>query len=75
MLAAFAEVLEEVATPRRSSDAEVEEDQEETDARLGRQVRRVLAAHGGADALREKYRSVSTYHEDNYRPLLWDIHR
>ena len=81
MLAAFAEVLEEAATSEAfsevgtSSDAETEEEQEETDARLGRQVRRVLSAHSGADALREKYRSVSTYHEGNYRPLLWDVHR
>ena len=78
MLAAFAEVLEEAAAPEASEagrSSDTAEDQEETDARLGRRVRRVLAARGGADALWEKYQSVSTYHEGNYRPLLWDIHR
>ena len=67
MLAAFAEVLGEATSP--------DADGEDADAQLGRQVRRVLTAYGGAEALHEKYRTVATYHEGNYRPLLWDTHR
>ena len=67
MLAAFADVLGE--TDGRPESPAV------PDAVLGRRVRRVLAAYGGAEELREKYRTVALYHSGNYLPLLWDAHR
>lgn len=65
MLAAFADILGETDRAVETAD----------DADLGRRVRRVLAAHGGANELRQKYRGVALYHAGNYLPLLWDAHR
>jgi hypothetical protein len=48
--------------------------EEQSDADFGSGVRRMLADEGGAEALREQYESVSAYHGNNYRPLLWPIH-
>lgn len=45
------------------------------DVTLGQHTRQVLAAHGGAQQLLEDYQAVSAYHHNNYRPLLWAIHR
>ena len=64
MLAVFSEVLTHtMATP------------EEEVATLGHHVRHVLKAHGGAEALQERYAQVAAYHKDNYRPLMWRFFR
>ena len=64
MLAVFSEVLTHtMATP------------EEEEATLGHHVRHVLKAHGGAEALQERYEQVAAYHNDNYRPLMWGFFR
>lgn len=62
MLAAFAQVVECAAQPGR-------------DAQLGKQVRQVLNEHGGVEMLQQQYRQVSAYHNRNYLPLLWPVHR
>ena len=70
MLAAFADVLGEAEGDPGEDGSEAIPDEV-----IGRRVRRVLAAHGGAAELREKYRAVALYHAGNYLPLLWDAHR
>jgi TnpA family transposase len=63
MLAVFAEVIDEtIFNP-------------EDNAALGQGVRDILKNDGGAEALRERYEQVSAYHNNNYRPLMWPIHR
>jgi hypothetical protein len=63
MLAVFAEVIDEtILNP-------------EDNAVLGQGVRDILKNDGGAEALRERYEQVSAYHNNNYRPLMWPIHR
>jgi Domain of unknown function (DUF4158) len=62
MMAAFAVVVEQAA---RTPD----------DTTLGQDVRRILTAYGGAEALQEHYQQVSAYHHNNYRPLLWARYR
>jgi hypothetical protein len=47
----------------------------EDNAALGQGVRDILKNNGGAEALRERYEQVSAYHNHNYRPLMWPIHR
>ena len=68
MLAAFADVIGE-------AEGHPDDGEPAPDEVLGRRVRRVLAAHGGAEELREKYRAVALYHSGNYLPLLWGAHR
>src|SRR5215471_18022847 len=64
MLAVFSEVLDHtIETPT------------EEEATLGHHVRHVLKAHGGAEALRERYTQVAAYHRENYRPLMWAFFR
>jgi TnpA family transposase len=63
MLAVFAEVIDQtIQLP-------------EDNAALGKGVRDILKNDGGAEALRERYEQVSAYHNNNYRPLMWPIHR
>jgi TnpA family transposase len=63
MLAVFAEVIDEtILNP-------------EDNAVLGQGVRNIMKNDGGAEALRERYEQVSAYHNNNYRPLMWSIHR
>ena len=45
-----------------------------TNAAFGRQVRKLLAAQGGAAALAEQCETVSAWHRGNDLPLLWPIH-
>jgi TnpA family transposase len=47
---------------------------QETDAALGGQVRKLLAEQGGVEALAEQCETVSAWHRDNDLPLLWPIH-
>lgn len=44
------------------------------DAAFGRDVRRLLAARGGVEALAEQCQAVSAWHRGNDLPLLWPIH-
>jgi len=44
------------------------------DADLGSEIRAVLEAEGGIEALGVKLQSVTNYHDNNYLPLLWPIH-
>lgn len=44
------------------------------DAALGASVRTIFTAQGGAEALAERVRTVSAWHQDNDLPLLWPIH-
>ena len=62
MMAAFSQVIHCAA-------------KEQSDANLGTQVRTVLDNYGGVEALLEQYNQVSAYHNNNYLPLLWNIHR
>jgi hypothetical protein len=64
MLAVFSEVLDHTI--------DIPEDEEAT---LDHSVRHLLKTHRGAEALRERYEQVSTYHHDNYRPLMWGFYR
>jgi len=63
MLAVFAEVIDETIL------------HPDDNAALGQGVRDILKNDGGAEALREHYEQVSAYHNNNYRPLMWPIHR
>ncbi|HJX64445.1 MAG TPA: Tn3 family transposase [Polyangia bacterium] len=47
---------------------------QENDAALGRQVRKLLTEKGGVAALAEQCETVSALHRDNELPLLWPIH-
>jgi Domain of unknown function (DUF4158) len=63
MLAVFADVLDQTLhTP-------------DDNATLGQGVRDILAQYGGAEVLRERYEHVSSYHHQNYRPLMWGFYR
>ena len=62
MMAAFSQVVRCAAT-------------EESDEKLGTQVRAILDNHGGVETLVEQYQQVSAYHNKNHLPLLWNIHR
>jgi len=62
MMAAFSQVIHYAA-------------KEQSDANLGTQVRTVLDNYGGVEELLEQYNQVSAYHNNNYLPLLWNIHR
>ena len=56
--AVFAEVIHEtIHTP-------------DDNAALGQRIRDVFRHSGGAEALQDRYTQVSTYHHNNYRPLL-----
>jgi hypothetical protein len=63
MLAVFAEVIDQTIQLPEDNTA------------LGKGVRDILKNDGGAEALRERYEQVSAYHNNNYRPLMWPIHR
>ncbi len=41
---------------------------------LGDDVLAILATHGGAGQLLGQYKTVIAYHQNNYLPLLWQIH-
>ncbi len=41
---------------------------------LGRDVKTILEKQGGIEKLRQQYDAASAYHQNNYRPLLWNIH-
>lgn len=45
------------------------------DAAIGRQVKDVLAARGGADVLLDDCESISAYSGNNYLPLLWKFYK
>ena len=45
-----------------------------SDKTLGRKVRGILQDQGGVDTLKNLHTKVSAYHQDNYLPLLWNIH-
>ncbi|MEO1610427.1 MAG: Tn3 family transposase [Pseudomonadota bacterium] len=49
-------------------------DDETNDESFGRNVRTSLAQCGGIDSLQSQYEAVSAYHQNNYLPLMWDIH-
>jgi len=57
-------------TSSDSPKAEEELDSLHSDALLGRQVRRLLVEHGGADSLLEACQTVKAYQGNNYFPLL-----
>ena len=45
------------------------------DETLGTQVRQTLEAQGGVDVLGAQFQAVSAYHNNNYLPLLWRVHK
>ena len=45
------------------------------DETLGTQVRQALEAQGGVDVLGAQFQAVSAYHNNNYLPLLWRVHK
>lgn len=45
-----------------------------SDETLGLKVRGILKKQGGIDKLKNLHERVSAYHQDNYLPLLWNIH-
>ncbi len=47
----------------------------QTDAVFARNVRKVLQDQGGIRHLKEKVEATSAYHQNNYRPLLWGVHK
>ncbi len=49
--------------------------EEQTDAVFAKNIRRVLQDQGGIHYLKEKVEATVAYHQNNYRPLLWDIHK
>jgi TnpA family transposase len=69
MLAIFAQVLDAATT------GDDEGETAERTAALGAEVRRVLEAHGGGEALLEEYRALAAYHRGDYLPLLWSAHK
>jgi TnpA family transposase len=62
MMAAFSQVISKAT-------------EEPSHAEFGRQVRDILDHYGGAETLMAHYQQVSAYHDNNFLPLLWDIHR
>lgn len=47
---------------------------EKSDRDFGAQVRHIIEDQGGLDTLQNLHNKVSAYHQDNYLPLLWNIH-
>ena len=47
---------------------------EKSDKNFGLGVRRIIEDNGGLDQLKDLHNKVSAYHQDNYLPLLWNIH-
>ena len=45
-----------------------------SDKDFGFGVRRIIEDNGGLDQLKDLHNKVSAYHQDNYLPLLWNIH-
>ena len=45
--------------------------QETDDQQLGQDIREILQAHGGAEAILETCQSLTHYHDNNTLPLLW----
>ena len=41
---------------------------------FGTDVKAILEKHGGTEHLLQEYEVVSAYHQNNYLPLMWDIH-
>ena len=50
------------------------EQEQDTDAAFGRQVRNLLSKQGGVTMLAEQCETVSAWHRGNDLPLLWPIH-
>ncbi|MCB0262303.1 MAG: Tn3 family transposase [Calditrichaeota bacterium] len=48
---------------------------ETNDTELGTQLRTLLDNYGGVERLSDQYEQVSAYHNKNYLPLLWNVHR
>jgi hypothetical protein len=62
LMAVFSQVLNKTA-------------ETEQDDSLGHEVRSVIDDHGGTEELLHQYEIVFACHNNNYLPLLWDIHR
>ena len=48
---------------------------EKTNADLGDDVKNILQKQGGVALLKQQYEAASSYHQNNYRPLLWQFHK
>lgn len=70
MVNAFADI---VVHAEETEKAAAEED--ERDALLGKQVRRLLQANGGATRLRDQCEMLQAYHNNNYLPLIRHFYR
>jgi len=46
-----------------------------SDGDFGRRARDIFAGHGGSEALVEHCETVGSWHDNNYLPLLWAIHK
>ncbi|QUS59028.1 DUF4158 domain-containing protein [Pseudovibrio brasiliensis] len=42
---------------------------------LGNEVMGIFQNRGGVDQLKQQYEATSAFHQNNYLPLLWDVHR
>ena len=63
MVDAFADVVHKVEETEMMPD-------EKKDARLGKQVRQIIAANGGTKKLKTECTQLQAYHQNNYLPLL-----
>lgn len=45
------------------------------DKKLGDSVRQLIEINRGAAHLLEKYKQVAAYHDKNFLPLLWNLHK
>jgi TnpA family transposase len=71
LISVFGQVLE---TAQDQETAVAPEGALARDAAFGREVRKLLAARGGVEALAEQCRAVSAWHRGNDLPLLWPAH-
>ena len=71
MVNAFADIVVQAEETEKAASTE----EDERDALLGRQVRHVLQANGGAATLRDQCELLQAYHNNNYLPLLRSFYR
>jgi TnpA family transposase len=70
MVDAFAEVVHHAEVT-----AKIDDEDQDKDALLGKQVRQLLVAKGGTEKLKEECSMLQAYHDNNYLPLLQPSYR
>lgn len=53
----------------------IADDENKSDYDFGSDVKSILQKQGGIEILKQQYEAASAYHQNNYRPLLWTVHK